>query len=146
MCFNHNVMMLREYCSCGKKTDYSILLPGVTVFHHWEYHGAFMCFPLHVNKAQRMRVLHQQQHHTHVVVLSIMALEECGGEDILNKVFSFVVCTQNVCSYYFLCLDHVPLLSMAGQKALRFNQKYLNLRSKDEWMSYGVWNDMRVSN
>ncbi len=31
----------------------------------------------------------------------------------------------------------VVLLSMQGQKALRFHQKHLNLCSKDEWGSYG---------
>ncbi len=30
----------------------------------------------------------------------------------------------------------VALLSMQGQKALRYNQKYLNLCSEDEWRSY----------
>ncbi len=30
----------------------------------------------------------------------------------------------------------VPLLSVQGQKALRFHQKYLNLCSKNEWRSY----------
>ncbi len=36
----------------------------------------------------------------------------------------------------------VVLLSMEGQKALRFNQKYLNLCSEDEQMSYGLINDI----
>ncbi len=31
----------------------------------------------------------------------------------------------------------VSLLTMAGQKALGFHQKYLNLCSKDEQMSFG---------
>ncbi len=31
----------------------------------------------------------------------------------------------------------VTLLSMQGQRALRFHQKYLNLCSEDEWRSYG---------
>ncbi len=35
----------------------------------------------------------------------------------------------------------VVLLSMEGQKTLRFNQKYLNLCSEDEQMSYGLNND-----
>ncbi len=40
----------------------------------------------------------------------------------------------------------VALLSMQGQKALEFHQKYLNLSSEDERISYEFWNDMRVSN
>ncbi len=39
----------------------------------------------------------------------------------------------------------ISLLSMKGQRALRFNQKYLNLCSEDEQVLQ-VWNDMRVSN
>ncbi len=31
----------------------------------------------------------------------------------------------------------VPLLSMEGEKALGFHQKYLNLRSEDKRRSYG---------
>ncbi len=38
----------------------------------------------------------------------------------------------------------VALLSMQGQKALRFHQKHLHLCSEDEWTSYGFWNDKRV--
>ncbi len=37
-------------------------------------------------------------------------------------------------------------MSMNGQKALGFHNKYLNLCSEDERGSYRVWNDMRVSN
>ncbi len=36
----------------------------------------------------------------------------------------------------FLGLE-LALLSMKGQKALRFHQKYLNLCSEDEQRSYG---------
>jgi len=40
-----------------------------------------------------------------------------------------------------------PLRSLwRSDPALRFNQKYLNLCSKDERKSYRVWNNMRVSN
>ncbi len=35
------------------------------------------------------------------------------------------------------CALIVPLLSMEGQRALGFNQKYLNLCSEDEQRSYG---------
>ncbi len=40
----------------------------------------------------------------------------------------------------------VVLLSMEGQNAVGFHQKYLNLCSKEEIRSLQVWNDMRVSN
>ncbi len=39
----------------------------------------------------------------------------------------------------------VALQYMEGQKALGFNQKYLNLYSEDEQILW-VWNDIRVSN
>ncbi len=38
------------------------------------------------------------------------------------------------------------LLSMEGQKALRFHQKDLNLCSEDERRSYGFGTTLRVSN
>ncbi len=38
-----------------------------------------------------------------------------------------------------------PLLSMQGQKALRFHKQYLNLCSEDEQRSYGL-ERMRLSN
>ncbi len=43
----------------------------------------------------------------------------------------------------FLGLEHSSeLLSMEGQKALGFHQKYLNLYSKDERRSYGLeWHE-----
>ncbi len=37
----------------------------------------------------------------------------------------------------FCALIMVPLLSMEGQRALRFHQKYLILCSEDEQRSYG---------
>ncbi len=40
----------------------------------------------------------------------------------------------------------VPLLSMEGQKALVFNQKYLNLCSKDEQRSCGFGTTRGFSN
>ncbi len=40
----------------------------------------------------------------------------------------------------------VALLSMEGQRALVFNQKYLNLCLEDKWRSYRFLNYMRVSN
>ncbi len=51
----------------------------------------------------------------------------------------------------FLGLERVScvygqMLSMVGHKALRFNQKYLNLCSEDKKKFLWVWNDMRVSN
>ncbi len=43
----------------------------------------------------------------------------------------------------FLALNMVvTLLSMEGQKALGFDQKYLNLCSEDEVLR--VWKDMRL--
>ncbi len=40
----------------------------------------------------------------------------------------------------------VLLLSMQGQKALGFHQKYLNLCSEDERRVLQVWNDVKGSN
>ncbi len=52
--------------------------------------------------------------------------------------------------FVFLAHGHgnisVKLLSIEGLKALRFKQKHLNLCSDDERRTYGVWNDIRVSN
>ncbi len=39
-----------------------------------------------------------------------------------------------------------PLLSIGGQKAHGFHQKHLNLYCEDEQGTYGVWNDLGVSN
>ncbi len=43
------------------------------------------------------------------------------------------------CPYYASGSENISvvLLSMQGQRALRFNQKYLNLCSEDERRSYG---------
>ncbi len=48
-----------------------------------------------------------------------------------------VTCTVYLCPYCVSGPWTCPLLSMEGQRALRFNQKYLNLCSEDEWRSYG---------
>ncbi len=89
------------------------------------------------------------------------------GEEMLNKLCYFVYfCTQKVFSQvrkievqplmshglFYRCPCYVSgtgniavaLLSMQGQRVLRFNQKYLNLCSEDERMSLCVWKDMKV--
>ncbi len=55
---------------------------------------------------------------------------------------SFILRTQRYFWYfslifrYFGLIEVVPLLSMEGQRALGFHQKYLNLHSEDERRSY----------
>ncbi len=52
---------------------------------------------------------------------------------------SFILRTQRYFSLifrYFGLIEVVPLLSMEGQRALGFHQKYLNLHSEDERRSY----------
>uniref|UniRef100_A0A673GNN4 Alpha-carbonic anhydrase domain-containing protein n=1 Tax=Sinocyclocheilus rhinocerous TaxID=307959 RepID=A0A673GNN4_9TELE len=48
-------------------------------------------------------------------------------------------CYVSVCWYIVV----ISLLSIAGQSALRFHKKYLNLCSKRGTKVFGVWNDMR---
>ncbi len=47
----------------------------------------------------------------------------------------WTILTVSLLSFWALIVS-VVLLSMQGQKALKFHQKYLNLCSKDEWRSY----------
>ncbi len=77
-------------------------------------------------------------------------------EELLNKLhyFSFLCSQKYYCSFpsfevgplmFYRCSYYVSgpgdisvaLLSMQGQRALRFNQKHLNLCSEDEQRSYG---------
>ncbi len=109
------------------------------------------CFPLHLHKAQCMSVLHQ--------VLSIMVEDMIWKRRVveLSCYFCFL-CAQKVflylhkikvellmshglfyrCPYYVSWSGNisVTLLSMEGQKALGFHQKYLHLFSEDERRSY----------
>ncbi len=87
---------------------------------------------------------------------------------LLNKViiFVFFVHKKYSCSFITLQLNHwchmdyfndvlIAFLGLecvsciavyGGSESSRIHKKYLNLCSKDERRSYGVWNDMRVSN
>ncbi len=49
---------------------------------------------------------------------------------------SWTILTMSLLRFWALTVV-VPLLSMQGQKALGFHQKYLDLCSEDEWRSYG---------
>ncbi len=95
----------------------------------------------------------QVKAHTCVMMLSKMVPGWRGGEKLLSKVAIFVFFAHKKYSRSFVKvrLNHwchmdyfndvlilrfcawivVPLLSMEGQKALRFHQKYLNLCSED---------------
>ncbi len=64
--------------------------------------------------------------------------------DILQGLTSVLRSILTMFSQPFWVLNvSVLLLSMQGQKALGFHQKYFNLFSEDERR---VWNDKRVSN
>ncbi len=52
-----------------------------------------------------------------------------------TTVVTWTILTMSLLDFWALTVE-VPLLSMGGQKALRFPQKYLNLCSEDEQRSY----------
>ncbi len=73
---NYNFMKLWEYFLCVKKRKENktkqkkmTLFNNSSPWHHFgEYHDTCVCFPLNVNKVQRMRVL-RQQHHAHALFM-----------------------------------------------------------------------------
>ncbi len=147
--FNHNVMKLWEYFLYAKKTKITTLFndffSSVAVFNacSQQDHYACMCIPLHVNKAQSTWVLRQNA--AYVVVLLWTCINWHGREEIVffaHKKYShsFITlwlnhwchmdCFNDVLTTFLKVV--VVLLSMQGQKAHGFHQKYINLCSKDE--------------
>ncbi len=155
--FNRNFTKLREYFLCAKKTkittlfNYFFSFMSVLYTRSWQYHNACVCILLLVNNAQRMRVLHQQNHTNESRMAAVTNRKRRNWWIKLLFLFSLHTKGILVTSYHygwttdvtwtismmsllpFWALNmSVPLLSMKGQKALWFLQEYLNLCSEDE--------------
>ncbi len=115
-----------------------------------------LCIPLLVNKAQRIRVLRQNTSSLRrdSLMNTQRRLKRKKINCRINSLFLFSLHTKSIhygwitdASWTILPMSLLPfltlnvsvaLLSMQGQNG--FHQKYLNLCSKDEQMSYGFSN------
>ncbi len=110
--FNRNFMKLREHFLWTKKTLFNNFFSSVSVFHahSWECHDARVCIPLIENKAQCIRILHQNadscvsstKHMCRDTLVN--AQQRLRREELLNKVIIFVCFVHKKYSRSFMKL------------------------------------------
>ncbi len=126
-----------------------------SMWHQWlNFNAACARFLLNVNNADYVDYVLGKAR-AHIVVLTKMVEDGNSGEELLNNyvIFDFFAHKKYSCSFAKLKLSHwchmdcfidvittflgcvniSVLLSMKGQRALRFHQKCINLCSENEW-------------